>query len=116
MIEIRVIDENGKMQYLPYIFNSGLKATDTVYSDRLYQWNSKKHDMLCMKHFGNTGQYWGNRDPEKIELFLRDYCNDSSIVLCRIEEHENKSNGYPLWRIDYLRKQKSQKKQRHGNQ
>jgi hypothetical protein len=89
---------------LPYIFDNGEKATDTVYSDRLFQWDSKKHDELCQKHFGNQGQYWSGRSPELIEAFLRDYMDDQSVVLCRIEEHENQSTGYPLWRFDYLKK------------
>ena len=102
---ITITDENGMDVthcYTPCLFDNGQKATDTVYSDRLYQWDSKKHDELCTKHFGNTGQYWDNRKPEEIEAFLRDYCNEPKIVLCRIEQHENRATGYPLWRIDYL--------------
>lgn len=93
---------NVTSYYPQFLFDNGQKATNTVYSDRLYQWDPKKHDDLCMKHFGNTGQYWSSRDPEKIEAFLRDYINDQKIILCRIEEHENSSTGYPLWRIDFL--------------
>lgn len=88
-------------ELLPYIFDNGQKASDTVYSDRLFQWDSEKYNRLCAKHFGNTGQLWNNRDPKKIELFLRDYCDNQSLILCRIEEHKNMSTGYPLWRFDY---------------
>lgn len=92
----------------PVIFNSGQKATSTVYSDRLYRWDYKKHDELCKKHFGNEGQHWSNRGSEQIEAFLRDYVGDQSLVLCRIEEHENKATGYPVWRFDYICHQPTQ--------
>jgi hypothetical protein len=82
-------------------FDNGQKSTDTVYSDRLMQWDFAKHDELCQKHFGNKGQIWSSREPEKIEAFLRDYTGNQNIVLCRVEELENKHNGYPYWRFDF---------------
>jgi hypothetical protein len=38
------------------IYDNGIKGNQTVYSDRLFQWDSKKHDTLCRKYFGNDGQ------------------------------------------------------------
>lgn len=105
MNTIRIIDEKGMEYshcYAPCLFDNGQNPTSTVYSDRLLQWDYDKHNELCRKHFGNEGQYWKNRQPEKIEAFLRDWMNDQSVVLCRIEEHTNQSNGYLLWRFDYL--------------
>ena len=87
--------------YSPCIFDNGQKATNTVYTDRLYQWDYEKHNDLCKKHFGNQGQYWSDRKTELIEAFLRDYMDDQSIILCRIEKHQNQATGYPLWRFDY---------------
>lgn len=84
----------------PVIFQNKETATDTVYSDRLYQWDYKKHNELCQKHFGNEGQSWSSRKPKLIEAFLTDYIG-KKIVLCRIEQHENQSTGYPVWRFDY---------------
>lgn len=69
----------------------------SVYSDHLYRWDSNKYNELCMKHFGNHGQYWDNRDPELIEAFLRDYLGNPSLELSKIEEHCNASNGFPCW-------------------
>ena len=46
---------------------SGHKATGGVYTDRLIQWDSDKHDELCQRHFGNKGQYWDKRGPSEIE-------------------------------------------------
>ena len=37
----------------PYIYNNGIEPNDTVYSDRLFQWDSKKYNKLCKKHFGD---------------------------------------------------------------
>lgn len=82
-------------------FDNGQTPTDTVYSDRLYQWDSDKHDKLCIKYFGNTWQYWGGRTVYDIELFLREYTGHKSLILCKVEELENQSNGYPYWRFDY---------------
>lgn len=102
MNRIIFIDKNGfeHEAFFPK-FNNGEVATDTVYSDRLYQWDYKKHNDLCQKHFGNQGQYWGSRRPEQIEAFLRDYIDDQTIVLCRIEKHENRATDYPVWRFDF---------------
>jgi hypothetical protein len=66
-------------------YSNGKKPTETVYSDRLFQWDTKKHDSLCQKHFGNSGQSWSSRTPEKIESFLSEYLN-KPIELCRVEQ------------------------------
>jgi hypothetical protein len=83
-------------------FDNGRKANDTVYSDRLFQWDHKKHDELCMKHFGNSGQYWDKREPENIEAFLRDYMNDQTLILCKTTIYEYMARDYLIWRFDYL--------------
>jgi hypothetical protein len=76
-------------------------VTHTVYSDRLVQWDYDKHGDLCLKHFGNKGQYWDSREPSKIEAFLRDYLDEENLVLIKITQHCNQSNGYPCWQFDY---------------
>jgi len=76
-------------------------ANGTVYTDRLYQWDYKKYNKLCVKHFGNEGQYWDSRSPEQIEKFLQDWCEDSDLKLIFVMEYCNQSSGYPLWRFDY---------------
>jgi hypothetical protein len=82
------------------IWDTNTSPTDTVYSDRLFQWDAKKHDELCEKHFGNCGQYWNKREPKKIESFLSDYF-DRKIKLCRVMQYCNQATGYPCWRFDY---------------
>lgn len=83
------------------VFNCGLPANATVYTDRLYSWDHKLHDELCKKHFGDSGQYWADRKPADIQEFLRERFNAPELVLCTITEYCNQSSGYPVWRLDY---------------
>ena len=73
----------------------------SMYTDRLLQWDFDKHDELCQKHFGDKGQYWNDRDPEKIEAFVRDWCDDQSITFARLTEDCNHNNGFPVWLLSY---------------
>jgi len=84
----------------PVEYDSGEKSTDTVYSDRLYQWDPEKYNELCKKHFGNMGQYWSNRKPKLIEAFLCDYIG-KPVTLTKVELTENVSTGYPIWIFFY---------------
>lgn len=77
------------------------EANGTVYTDRLLQWDYGKHNELCKKHFGNEGQNWGQRQPEQIEAFLRDWNDNQDLKLILVMECCNQSSGYPLWRLDY---------------
>lgn len=76
------------------------KSTSTAYSDRLWREDPKKHDKLCLKHFGNSGQGWANREPGKIEKFLSDFIG-KPVILCVVSEYVNVSSGYPYWRFEY---------------
>lgn len=103
------VDENGrpversKMQF-PYSYSPFVvwrKAGTTgpgehaVYSDRLFQWDSNKHDSLCLKHFGDRGQMWSSRSPAAIEAFLRDYFGRQDLELQLVMEGCNVASGYP---------------------
>lgn len=83
--------------------NPAVEPNGTIYTDRLLQWDFKKHDVLCEKHFGNRGQHWEGRSPKKIEAFLRDWCDDTGLHLCAVIEYCNVATGYPTWRLDYHR-------------
>ena len=78
------------------------KANNTIYTDNLLHWDYDKHNKLCEKHFGNKGQLWADRKPEKIEKFLRDWTEDEKLELVRVMEHCNQATGYPLWRFDFI--------------
>lgn len=77
------------------------EANGTIYSDRLLQWNWNKHNKLCKKHWGNEGQWWDQREPEKVEAFLRDWTEYQDLKLIFVMQYCNQSNGYPYWRFDY---------------
>lgn len=70
----------------------------TVYSDRLLQWDSEKHDALCRKHFGNEGQDWHGRTPELIGAFLSDYMG-KPVKAVALWQYNNAASGYPIWLI-----------------
>jgi hypothetical protein len=74
----------------------------SMYTDRLLQWDFDKHDKLCEKHFGDKGQYWNNRDPKKIEAFVRDWCEDQGLTFARLTEYCNHGNGFPVWLLSYV--------------
>ena len=90
--------------YDPFLvfFNEEAKkqAQDTIYTDRLYQWDYAKHDELCKKHFGNVSQYWDTRSPKKIEAFLSDWTGKKVVLIANIQ-YVNLSSGYPVWRLDF---------------
>lgn len=88
--------------YDPFtIWKANETPTDSLYTDRLYRWDPAKHDKLCIKHFGDNGQYWGHRNPKSIQEFLRDYYDAQDLILCEIQEHCNQPSGYPLWYLAY---------------
>lgn len=73
------------------------KVNYTCWSDRLWQWDYKKYNELCLKHFGNQGQVFYDREPNLIQKFLRDYLEDDQLELIYIMQGCNQSSGYPLW-------------------
>lgn len=79
---------------------TGEDSTNTVYSDRLLQWDYEKTKELKQKHFNSQSDYWSYFPADKIEAFLKEYLG-KEIKLTKITEYENKSNGYPHWRFDY---------------
>jgi len=107
------VDENGRpiartplthpYSYDSYVIwgNSDGNSSGALYSDRLFQWNPEKYNRLCVKHFGDKGQHFDNRDPAKVEAFLRDYFDKPKLVLTMIMRGCNVSSGYPLWIFFY---------------
>ncbi len=93
--------------YSPFLifFDEKVKkeATDTIYSDRLLQWDYEKHNRLCKKHFGNDGQMWHERDSKKIAAFLSDWTNKDIVLIANIQ-YVNMSSGFPVWRFDFCEK------------
>lgn len=109
-------DENGKPikktplthpysydGYVTYRNGTNQEIEDTVYSDRLTQWDYHKTKNLMQQHFGNQGDYYSSRSPKKIEAFLSE-CIGREIKLILIMQYCNAANGYPVWRFDYCYK------------
>ena len=81
------------------------KCNNSVYTDRMSQWDYKKFEETGLKVFGDKGSLgWFNTgNGKKVEQFLRKYNGDNSLELTRIVEYCNVSNGYPVWRLDYYK-------------
>ncbi len=87
---------------IQYGFGNNEKASESVYSDRLYGWDSKKYNETCQKIWGNQGQaFYSDRHPEDVEKFLRIMLDNENLTLVRILRYENTSNGFPYWRFDF---------------
>lgn len=74
---------------------------ESPYTDRMRRWEPELFRTLQKKHFDNEGDYWDNRSPQDIEAFLRDYYSSPELVLTKVIEHCNVSNGYPVWQLFY---------------
>ena len=83
--------------YVQYRNGDNEEITNTVYSDRLYQWDPQKFNSLCRKYFGNTGQSFGTKPNSLIEKFLADYFGNPNLKLIVKMEGANMSSGYPYW-------------------
>ena len=87
-------------------FFTGITPTDSVYSDRLYQWDYKKFNECCETVWGNSGQMFDGRESKDIEKFLQLYFGKEEVVLCKIIKYINQSTGYPYWRFDFTTQEK----------
>lgn len=82
------------------LYETGQEGTDTVYSDRLLTRDFDKYNRTCLEVFGNKRQLWNNRNPLKIQDFLRKYLDNENLVLTKVMQYTD-SSGYPCWRFDY---------------
>lgn len=85
--------------YIIYRSAPNDEVNATVWSDRIYQQDSTKFNHLCLKHFGDKGQYFSDRDPKLIQSFLSEYFDKPELKLIFIMQYCNRSSGYPLWRF-----------------
>ncbi len=89
--------------YEPYcVYKDDYQLTDsTVYSDRLFEWDSQKF-MECYHSIWGTKSQSFNKDPKEIEQFLSLYYGET-VHITGIEIACNFSTGYPYW-VFYYRK------------
>jgi hypothetical protein len=88
--------------YLSYENTAQPLANNSMYTDRMYEHEPKKYKELMQKHFQSESEFWGGRSPEKIEAFLRDYCDLPSLQLVRIWTCCNQAYGSEHWQFEFL--------------
>ena len=59
-----------------------------------------KYNDAREKTVGDTGQFWNNVEPEKVESFLSVYFN-KTIRLLAIEQETNIAYGNTVWAFAY---------------
>ncbi len=80
------------------------KCNNSVYSDRMRQWDYEKYNRIGQALFNTGDMAWFNTgNAKKIEQFLREYNGDNTLELTRVVEYCNVSTGYPVWRLDYYK-------------
>lgn len=87
-------------EFVLWLGDLKIENTQKVYSDRLRNLDSEKNTLISKEVFGDEGQYFNNRKPEDIELYL---CKmlDKKIKLTAITEACNVASGYPYWGFIY---------------
>ena len=91
-----------KVDGMNVVADFGIQPKHSVYSDRLFQWDSQKYNQCCREVWKNEAQSFYDRDASDIEKFLQLYLGDSNVRLCRVLQDENRATGYPYWRFDYV--------------
>jgi hypothetical protein len=87
--------------YVTYMNGSKEDIKDSVYSDRILQWDYELTRKIMLEVFGTDGDYYNNRSPEDIEVFLRKRFDKPDLNLIAIMEGCNVGNGYPYWVFCY---------------
>ena len=101
-------DRNYSYSYDPFTIwggqSSSCNGSDWV--DHMVSRDRKKYEALIEKIFVDAegkreGVFVQGCNGQKIQQFYREFTGNHEIVLTRVVEFCNISNGYPTWRIDY---------------
>lgn len=76
------------------------KSQTTVYSDRLFSWDSKKFSKAYESVWGKTSPYFYDKSIEDIKKFLGLYLK-KEIRLTLVAQGCNHSTGEPFWMFNY---------------
>jgi len=77
------------------------KANSSEYNDRMWQQKHDQYSSLALKIFGNAGQTGLERQPfNKLQQFLQQFYDDSTIRLARMIEYRHCITGFPYYRFD----------------
>lgn len=94
-------DPYGYSDFCLYKTANWEPTQQSFYSDRLYSWYPDKYEKLKKKYLG-TSDYFSSYKPEQIERFCSALFG-YKIHITGISEYCNASNGYPYWRIYYIK-------------
>lgn len=72
-------------------------ATNAVYSDRLYQWDSSKHEQACKDAFSQRSGSFSQQPFHEVQKYLSLYFGLDDLQLLLVCEGCNVSSGYPYW-------------------
>jgi len=93
--------EQYPYSYDPYVVwdnrKNNKEELESVYSDRLLQWDYDKYNKCHKEVFGNEAQIFFDNNEKDIEKFLQLYFNRSKLELKLIMNGANISNGFPYW-------------------
>lgn len=79
-------------------------ANGSVYTDRLFATDCDKTQKIGEEVFGSKSFWFGSHlDPKEVQTFLRRRLGDETLVLTRVVEYCNWSNGYPTWLLIYYK-------------
>jgi hypothetical protein len=97
---------NYPYSYSPFLIWHSRKKVEnsrihTSYSDRLYRQDSDKFNTVCLKYFGDTGQYFDQRSPKDVEGFIGEFHGYEAVELISIEQQCNQSSGFPYWKFEF---------------
>ncbi len=83
-------------QYCVYKSTDFDLTTDTVYSDRMWEWSPDKFNACHVRVWDELGQFFNCRKPKRVEEFLHAYFG-ISLDLTGIEAGCDFQNGNPYW-------------------
>lgn len=94
--------ESHPYSYDAFVLHGGKRSKQpeklqSVYSDRMAQWDRDKYDRACKKLIGRR---FNNCTPREVEAFLTEYFG-KECKLWRTLEWCNASNGYPFWSFEF---------------
>jgi hypothetical protein len=114
--EVYYHDDQGLLRHFPprtkyshpysydpiVLLDSGTEGDGSAYSDRMVGWDYNKFYACMGKINDGKGEMcfrWGSR--ELVTAFMRDYNDDPGLIVTRVVEMCNVSNGYPVWLVVY---------------
>lgn len=103
MIEYFMFDEEGNRMSqgeVKEILRKNYTNLQTVYNDRMRQWDYDKYRKCVEQVFGpRMGDYLPEGEDEKMSEFLSLYFGKP--LKCCVMEYFEDARGFPLWRIDF---------------